>query len=46
MLIHKFLNKDPDIVTEEDTIIILDSKYSVCMVENGKDTKNTRHISI
>ena len=46
MLINKFLNKDPDIVPEEDPIIILDSKSAVCMPKNGKDTKHKRHISI
>ena len=45
MLIHKPLNKYPDIVTEEAPLIILDSNYSVCMDNNGKDTKHTRHIS-
>ena len=45
MLIHKFLNKDTDIVPEEDPLIVLDSKYDMCMDKNGKDTKHTRHIS-
>ena len=45
MLIHELLNKDTGIVTEEATIIVLDSKSSVCMDNNGKDNKNTRHIS-
>ena len=45
MLIHEFLNKDPDIVPQEDPIIILGIKYAVCMARNGKDTKHTRHIS-
>ena len=40
-----FLNKDPFIVPEEAPLIILDGKYDFCMAENGKDTKNTRHIS-
>ena len=39
MLIHDFLNKDPDIVPEEDPLIVLDSKYDMCMAKNGKDTK-------
>ena len=38
------LNKDPDIVTEEAPLIVLDSKSTVCMANNGKDTKHTRHI--
>ena len=42
MLINEFLNKDPDIVPEEAPLIILDSKYSMCMDKNGKDTKHTR----
>ena len=44
MLIHELLNKDPEIVTEEVTLIILDSKSIMFMDENGKDTKHTRHI--
>ena len=46
MLIHDFLDKDPYIVPKEDTIIILDSTSAVCMVKNGKDTKNTTYIAI
>ena len=45
MLIHELLNKDPDIVTEEAPLIILDSKSAVCMDNNGKDIKHTRHIA-
>ena len=45
MLIHKLLNKDPDIVPEESPLIILDSKTAVCMVNSGKDTKHTRNIA-
>ena len=45
MLIHEFLNKDPDIVPEEDPIIILDSKSAVCMDKNGKDTNNISNIA-
>ena len=45
MLINEFLNKDPYIVPEEDPLIILDSKYAVCMDNNGKDTKHTMNIS-
>ena len=44
MLIHEFLNKDPDIVPEEDPLIVLDSKSAMFMAKNGKDTKHTRHI--
>ena len=46
MSIHKLLNKDIDIVPEEDHLIILDSKSDVCMDKNGKDTNKTSHISI
>ena len=45
MLIHELLNKDPDIVPEEAPLIVLDSKSDMCMGNNGKDTKHTRHIS-
>ena len=41
----KFFNKDPDIVLDEAHIIILDSRYSVCSDNNGKDTNHTSHIS-
>ena len=44
MLIHKLLNKDPDIVPEESLLIILDIKSAACMVNNGKDTKHSSHI--
>ena len=45
MLIHELLNKDPDIVLEEDPLIVLDSKSAMCTAKNGKDTKHTRHIA-
>ena len=45
MLIHELLNNDIDIVPEEPRLILLDSKYTVCMANNGKDTNHTRHIS-
>ena len=45
VLIHEFLNKDPDIVPEEAPLIILDSYYAVCMAKNGRDTKHIRHIA-
>ena len=45
MLINELLNKDPDIVTEEASLVVLDSKSTMCMAKNGKDTKHTRHIS-
>ena len=45
MLVHELLNKDPDIVPEESPLIILDCKYAMCMVNNGKYTKHTIHIA-
>ena len=45
MLIREFLNMDPDIVPEAASLNILDRKYYVCMDNNGKYTKYTRHIS-
>ena len=45
MLIHELINKDPYIVPEKDPLIVLYSKYAMCMAKNGKDTKHTRHIS-
>ena len=39
------MNKDTDIVPEEDPLIFLDSKSAMCMANNGKDTKHTRHIA-
>ena len=45
MLIHEFLNKDPVIAPEESPLILFYSKPSICMANNGKDTKHTRHIA-
>ena len=45
MLINELLNKDTDIVPEEAPLIVLDSKSTMCMAKNGKDTKHTRHIA-
>ena len=45
MLIHEWLEKDPDIVLEEAPLVLLDSKSAMCMENNGKDTKHTRHIA-
>ena len=39
------MNKDPDIVTEEDSLIVLGSKSDICMADNVKYTKHTRHIA-
>ena len=43
MLIHEFLNEDPDMVPKEAPFIVFDSKSDMCMAKNGKDTKHTRH---
>ena len=45
ILIHELLNKYPDIVPEEAPLIVFDSKSSICMANNGKDTKHIRHIA-
>ena len=39
------MNKDPYVVPEQAPLIILDRKSVICMDNNGKDTKHTRHIS-
>ena len=38
------MDKDPDIVLEEVPLIILDRRSDVCMVKNGMDSNQTRHI--
>ena len=45
MLIHELLDEDPYIVTEESPLIVLDSNSDMCMSNNVKDTKHTRHIA-
>ena len=45
MLIHELLNEDLDMVLKEAPLIVLDSKYAMCMAKNGKDTKHNRHIA-
>ena len=45
MLIHELLNKDIDIVPEEAPLIVLGSRSAMCMANNGKYTKHTRHIA-
>ena len=39
------MNKYPYIVPEEAPLIFWDSKSAMCIAKNGKDTKQTRHIS-
>ena len=43
MLIHELFNKDTDIVPQEAPLVVLDGKSDMCMANNGKDTKHTRH---
>ena len=38
------MNKDPDIVSKSENIIILDIKSDVCMANQCKDTEHTRHV--
>ena len=45
MLVHELLNEDTDMVPKEYSLIVLDSKSAVCMANNGKNTKHTRHIA-
>ena len=45
MLMNELLDKDPDIVPEEDTLLTLDSKSAACMANNGEDTNHTSHIA-
>ena len=39
------LNEDPDIIPKEAPLIVLNSKSSMCMAKNVKDTKHNRHIA-
>ena len=45
VLNNEFLNNDTDVVPEQAPLIILDRKSSVCMANNIKYIKHTRHIS-
>ena len=45
MLVHELLNEYLDMVPKEAPLIILDSKYTMCMAKNGRYTKHTRHIA-
>ena len=45
VIVHEFLNEYPYMVPKEAPLIVLDSKYSMCMAKNVKDTKHTRHIA-
>ena len=46
MLNKDFLDEDPYVVPKQAPLIILDSKSAVCMANNCKYTKHTRHIAI
>ena len=46
MLIHKLLNKYPDIVPEEAPLIILYRISVFCIANTDKDSKHTRNIAI
>ena len=39
------MNKNPGIVPEEAPMIVLDGKSAMCMANNCKYTKHTRHIA-
>ena len=39
------MSNDPDIVLDEDPLIVLDSNSSMCTANSGNNTKHTRHIS-
>ena len=41
MLVHEIFNEDPDMVPKEAPLIVLDSKYAMCMAKNGRNTKHT-----
>ena len=45
MLNNELLNKDTDVVPEQATLIILDSKSAMCMDNNGKNKNHTIYIS-
>ena len=45
MLVHEVLNEDLYMVPKEAPLILLDGKSAMCMANNVKDTKHTRHIA-
>ena len=45
VLNNELLDKDTDVVPEQEPIIILDSKLAMCTSNNVTVTKYTRHIS-
>ena len=44
MLINELLKPDPYIVPEGSHLVVLYSKSTMCIDNNGRDTKHTRHI--
>ena len=42
MINNELINKDPDMVRENEPIIIIDGKPPTYITSNGKDTKQTR----
>ena len=45
ILIHESLKKNPYIVPEEASLVVLDSKSAIFMAKHDKYIKHTRHIS-
>ena len=43
MSIHEFLNKNAHIISEYAPLIVLGSKFDMCMAKNDKDTKHKIH---
>ena len=44
ILNNELMKKEPYIVPEQASLIILDSKLAVCLSQNGKDIKHTKHL--
>ena len=45
MLKSEFEGKNPDKITSDPPLIVMNSRSGVDMAKNGKDTKHTRHIA-
>ena len=45
MLVHELLNEYPDMVPNENPLIVLDRKSAMCISKNGKDNKHTIHLA-
>ena len=46
MLNNQFLNKDPYVISTQETLIVLDIKSSVCMDNDDKDTKHNLRMTL